>query len=332
MDQAVRLAITETSQCEGHYTTLSHRWGIGPIYTLTSATLPTLLAGVRISELPQTFREAIEITRRLGVRYLWIDSMCIIQDSADDWQKESAQMVHVYSHSHLNIAATASDNAQQGLFRRRQRSWVMQERFLAPRVVHFVASQLFWECHQRTASEILDPDYLAQTDILLSSVHPSQFPFEMWDRMDKLVAIGGLAQHIARMVGHADTYLAGLWKSRLPRQLLWSVAGCEQAGRAPSYRPPVYRAPSWSWASVEARVTVFEYEDRYKKTHDLLIVKDVSVTPLGGGDVFGQLVGGSIKNKMRAGIRCIYPQTCLKTALLWLTAWLSCTVKCMTAM
>lgn len=350
--------------------TLSHRWGTGPVpYRLTSDTLPTLLSthGVCISELPRTFREAIEVTRRFGVRYLWIDSMCIIQDSDEDWQKESAQMVDVYSHSHLNIAATASDNAEQGLFRRRQadpswpwhalatsgngevrrcviydremllkglgkaplnsRAWVMQERFLAPRVVHFGESQLFWECHEQTASEMfpsqipshasrgvigpgksLDADYLVQTNDSFRVAHRSNYPYLMWDMMveqymqcavtkpqDKLVAISGLAQHIARTMDNADTYLAGLWQSRLPQQLLWLVDSCQQADRSASHRPRDYHAPSWSWASVEAQVIMPALRDN--NTHDLVTVRDVSVTPVGGhdGDAFGQLVGGWIK-------------------------------------
>jgi hypothetical protein len=334
------------------------------MYTLTSATLPVLLAGVDISELPRTFREAIEVTRRFGVRYLWIDSLCIIQDSADDWRKESVQMVHVYSNSHLNIAATASENAEQGLFRPRQadpswpwqararfgdghvgrcliydremllkglskaplnlRAWVMQERLLAPRVLHFAASQLFWECHQRTSSEMfpiqlpsrvfleawefglgksLDPDYIAETTPLFSPspLQPSESLFRMWDLIvsqytvcaitnpqDKLVAISGLAQHIAGKLGNADTYLAGLWKSMLPRQLLWGVS--ERAGR-----PPVYRAPSWSWASVEAPVYMHDCMLGKDQSRALATVLDASVTPLDGGDAFGQLVGGSIR-------------------------------------
>ncbi|KAJ5802154.1 uncharacterized protein N7503_004604 [Penicillium pulvis] len=67
-------------------------------------------------DLPQTFQDAIQLTRRLGIRYLWIDSLCIIQDSHEDWLDQSAVMGGVYQYSYLNIAATKSTDPYGGLF------------------------------------------------------------------------------------------------------------------------------------------------------------------------------------------------------------------------
>ena len=75
-----------------------------------------MLQAINFSHLPQTFRDAMEVAQRLGIRYLWIDSLCIIQDSVEDWQKESATMSQVYSNGVVNICAVASRNSTEGIF------------------------------------------------------------------------------------------------------------------------------------------------------------------------------------------------------------------------
>ena len=153
---------------------------------LQAGTMESLSRGVDAAELPKTFGEAVHVTRFLGVQYLWIDSLCIIQDSHEDWQRESALMHLIYSQGLCNIAATSSLNGSGGLFYERdvrtlrplrvstgcqvliphynwfwkdsvedaplnQRAWVFQERFLSPRTLHFAQSQIFWECEAQCA-------------------------------------------------------------------------------------------------------------------------------------------------------------------------------------
>jgi len=67
------------------YTALSYCWGDFRHITTTKDTLKQRLLGIPISVLPKTFNDAIALTRRLGVRYIWIDSLCIIQDDNLDW-------------------------------------------------------------------------------------------------------------------------------------------------------------------------------------------------------------------------------------------------------
>lgn len=76
-------------------------------------------AGIDIRETPQTFIDAVTIARRLGLRYLWIDSLCICQDDASDWARESSRMVDVYSNAHIVIAANRSDDSNGGVFHSR---------------------------------------------------------------------------------------------------------------------------------------------------------------------------------------------------------------------
>lgn len=103
------------------YLTLSHCWGNGElgipenIKTKTD-TLQEQETRISVITLPQTFRDAIEITLRLGFRYLWIDALCIIQNSPEDWAAESRKMGYIYSHAVLNIAASGSSDSHGGCF------------------------------------------------------------------------------------------------------------------------------------------------------------------------------------------------------------------------
>jgi Heterokaryon incompatibility protein (HET) len=72
--------------------TLSHRWGTASFLKLTKSNIENLEAGLLLSALPKTFKEAVEIVRRLGERFIWIDSTCILQDSVKDRQEQSAAM------------------------------------------------------------------------------------------------------------------------------------------------------------------------------------------------------------------------------------------------
>ncbi|MCJ1350539.1 MAG: hypothetical protein MMC33_000520 [Icmadophila ericetorum] len=99
---------------KGRYVALSHCWGgISPLIT-SLASFNKHVQNIRYSHLPQTFRNAIEVTRRLDVEYLWIDSLCIIQDSMEDWVSEAAHMALVYENSYVTVAADAAVDSATG--------------------------------------------------------------------------------------------------------------------------------------------------------------------------------------------------------------------------
>jgi hypothetical protein len=141
-------------------------------------------------ELTRTFRHAIIAARKLGYSYIWIDSLCIIQRDHRDWSIESTKMAAVYKSSALNLAAAGGANGNAGLFLDRNpvslwkprfhlpksaiticfsyefcqpvigsklwtRAWVVQERWLSPRTLHFTKDMLYWECGQGEASDIV---------------------------------------------------------------------------------------------------------------------------------------------------------------------------------
>ncbi|KXX74358.1 hypothetical protein MMYC01_208370 [Madurella mycetomatis] len=84
------------------FVALSHCWGQdGAPFTTTRRMLSLRMQSIDVAELPRTFRDSVTLVGRLGLRYLWIDSLCIIQDDADDWARESAQMANVYRNAHL---------------------------------------------------------------------------------------------------------------------------------------------------------------------------------------------------------------------------------------
>ncbi|OLN92774.1 hypothetical protein CCHL11_06733 [Colletotrichum chlorophyti] len=112
-DENVRLFLTNGMKAD--YIALSHCWGgaISPL--LTAQTLMPFQTSIAISDLPANFRDAIIITRQLGIRYLWIDSLCIQQDSKSDWEVESKKMGTVYRNSTITISAMTSGGSKEGI-------------------------------------------------------------------------------------------------------------------------------------------------------------------------------------------------------------------------
>ncbi|OCK73297.1 HET-domain-containing protein [Lepidopterella palustris CBS 459.81] len=107
----------------GNYATLSHCWGNPnnrPL-TTTDKTLTLRQQGIKDEELPKTFRDAVRICRELGIEYLWIDSLCIIQEQAsqEDWAEEAPKMGDVYGNSYLTITAAVAADSTEGCFKER---------------------------------------------------------------------------------------------------------------------------------------------------------------------------------------------------------------------
>jgi hypothetical protein len=110
------------------YAALSHCWGGNVPLVLTTSLLTEFKERISTSSLPTTFLHAVEATRRLGLDYLWIDSLCIIQDSSKDWENESSLMSKVYSGCYVNLAATHAEDSSGGLFVERDPESIVQLR------------------------------------------------------------------------------------------------------------------------------------------------------------------------------------------------------------
>lgn len=101
------------------YVCLSHCWGAyhtQPLRTLRENLAQHTSAGIECCHLPKTFQDAVTIVRRMGLRYLWIDSLCIVQDDPADWSAEVARMADVYSRAHFTVAALSAQSSQDGCF------------------------------------------------------------------------------------------------------------------------------------------------------------------------------------------------------------------------
>jgi hypothetical protein len=115
----IRLIDTEGKTFQ--YAALSHCWGSGPRLTTTKSNWSKLALNVSFNALPPLFQDAVIITRQLGLRYIWIDSLCIIQDSLRDWETESSKMGSIYQNSYITISATnSSDGSAKCLAARRK--------------------------------------------------------------------------------------------------------------------------------------------------------------------------------------------------------------------
>lgn len=120
--EGIVLRLKESVPSGAKYVALSHCWGSRdkwPRCLTTNANYESQLRHIPWDNLPQTFRDTAIFARKLGVAYVWIDSMCIIQHDENDWQRESTQMYSVYSNAHVTLAALHAHESHEGLFSRR---------------------------------------------------------------------------------------------------------------------------------------------------------------------------------------------------------------------
>jgi hypothetical protein len=100
-----------------NYIAFSHCWGQREIsYKLCKGTMGEMTRSIPVNNLAKNFQHVIYIAHKLGVQYLWIDSLCILQDSDEDWFKESRTMGLLYANARCTVSATASPDAYGGCF------------------------------------------------------------------------------------------------------------------------------------------------------------------------------------------------------------------------
>lgn len=298
-----------------------------PIKT-TVATLEQRKQSIPLASLPKTFRDAVIITRRFGIQYIWIDSLCILQDSAADWERESAVMGDIYGFGLINIAARGAVNAEGGCFISREaepppcrlkylssdcsttgsmyirspafqterlqnapldkRGWVLQERLLSPRNLHFGRQQLYWECAETALRQdgkhcdVTNDAWRVNLDFKSSVIFDTSFPFSseqlhaendrqpekaeviarnflQWYKVVRQytrLELTFQSDKLPAISGIAKTfqaatgctYIAGIWREDLIAGIAWSLA-------KPSHEIISRTLPSWSWARLKGEVS-----------------------------------------------------------------------------
>ncbi|KAK0631308.1 heterokaryon incompatibility protein-domain-containing protein [Immersiella caudata] len=318
---AVRLV---TNPPAAPYTTLSYCWGGDQAAKATIDCLPAYESNIPVDSLPKTIREALIVTQGIGLRYLWVDALCIIQDSEEDKSLQISQMHRIYRGSHFTIATTVANTSADGFLHPRTsyrgtilrarfddnvfghilitpnqaapisadvpdhrlftRGWTFQENQLSTRIIAYTDREMVYQClesRHRDGGDDLSiafdssrsfgrffPDNTIRR--VLSYLDPGNRSFAgyrhplAWFRAtevytsreltvpgDKLPALAAIAEEYRLVQGpQAGTYLGGLWKEDFLLQCLWTVTAAAREVR----RPAEYRAPSWSWASVDGSV------------------------------------------------------------------------------
>ncbi len=108
--------LIETHGREGQYVTLSYCWGGYKGCRTLKENYQDRLRGIEFENVPAVFAHAVKVTRALGVRYLWIDALCIVQEDTGDWHKEAASMSDIYWNTVCRLAVTDSKNPTEGFF------------------------------------------------------------------------------------------------------------------------------------------------------------------------------------------------------------------------
>ncbi|KAK4183448.1 HET-domain-containing protein [Podospora australis] len=361
-----RVVLTKGEQ-RGPYLALSYVWGAKQPMTTTDNIKEYTTNGIPVDILPQTIRDAISVTHSLGQRYLWIDALCIIQDSDDDRNEQVGKMRYIYLNSFLTLNAACASTTWEGFlstprpqrnpharvpfrtasteevgvvcFARHRdtsagdasrsywdemepiahRGWTLQEKLLPPRSLVYASDTLKYHCQTETVSigqavcepstgmrlphNVYDPkdkgsgkwtaeDWRNARQAWLSIIFLYTFR-NISRENDKLPAVGGVAEQFARVTG--DEYYAGLWKKSLLFDLLWEIEG---SVTEPKVRPENYRAPSWSWASMNGLVRASWKEGEAASVGENLRqaeVVDCQVTVPPKGTPFGELTSALLR-------------------------------------
>lgn len=342
---AVKLVVTASLPMPPTYATLSYCWGSEPFTMLTNDNMDMFLDHIPLGELPRTFSDAIHASRRLGIDYIWIDSLCIIQQEENnrDWAREAGHMSAVYGGSFINLAASTATSVREGFLRRpkhysggfvarvttndfcrlqsfhsRQvyrestadtylatRAWAFQEKLLSPRTIYFGDSGLFWECRHHISSEFIPEGFsgMPGQQLVVDEDKPLDWRgiVEEYSQAnltygsDRLPALSGVAARQQQVTG--DQYLAGMWRESLITQLPWELVGAKS-------RRPDWRAPTWSWASIDGEARywgIWNFE--HLSWNKLIQVLEARTRP-SGPDPYGAVTDGELIVSCTHLVRC----------------------------
>ncbi|KAF3014000.1 hypothetical protein E8E14_009222 [Neopestalotiopsis sp. 37M] len=218
------------------YVALSHPWGKEPHFCTTSANVEAYRKSIHYETLPTTFRHAVDATRGLGLEYLWIDSICIIQGEDGDFDEEAKRMEDVFSSAYCVLATSSARGQNDGFLKPRthsrqylafdhdpgmptlyvspsmdnfnddvlnaplsKRGWVLQERALARRTIFFTERQTYWECGKGVRCETLTKMDNKLVSFLGDAHFPSKLSNKSTSRGEKILLYEDLYRSYTRL-------------------------------------------------------------------------------------------------------------------------------------
>jgi hypothetical protein len=266
------------------YCALSHCWGPvdkQPLRT-TCTSYPRRLHGITHDQLPKTFKDAILLTRALNIEYLWIDSLCIIQDNEEDWRLEAGKMGDVYRNATLVISASDAKDSTEGLFiteRKHEivmvvpyiaegmvqgtfniaylpaglsrpekshlntRAWAFQERLLARRIMFFTREGISWKCsHFETWEHGIKSSMMFHENTSWLVMLREYSKKRLTNAGDRLYALQGVVEDMRDARGDHYYDSCGVWESDLYKQIIWRP-------NEPILETEVLDLPTWTWAA-----------------------------------------------------------------------------------
>lgn len=312
---------------KGRYIALSHCWGSTgkqPLQT-TSKNLIAHQVGIPFKDLPKTFQDLVALAQAIGYSYVWIDSLCIIQDNRRDWHAEAKKMGDVYRNAALVVAASGAKDSSEGLFITDRpsstifrmpyriagevkgtfnmtplpnkdwhpesgpletRAWALQERYLARRFIAFMPRGVIWMCKTTTIGEVGDRVLDLRSTTLWFDLLHMYTKRSLTFLSDRAEALRGIAEEL--QCKRKDRYVPeyGVWEEKLVCQLLWFNYGPHLDDETSP------NMPSWSWAATRGTK---RWPDRFYSTiyHDVYYAdempKRLVISPVGHLQILGHL-------------------------------------------
>lgn len=298
---------------------------------------------IDIKSLPKTILDAILVAYELRIPYLWVDALCILQNDLEDLSQELAAMPEIYKRAILVITACTASSSTEGFLAPRaepveydkyvtrvpyhtprgrsgsillelyryntytepadSRAWILQESFLACRQVRYESSGINWSCPSNAYAPVgINTKQNIRQQPLSGWRYWNDLMLDYCNRKmshacDRLLALSAIAADFQEQEPK-NRYLAGLWKEHLPGSLFWFFYGTGE-----SRRPPNYRAPSWSWASIDTENWYHNplIKPKYKQIarysflkHGALQIGEVFTEPADSRLPFGNARGGHL--------------------------------------
>lgn len=334
-DKGPRLCLSGDIESDACYVALSHCWGSVDFLTLTKNNIDIFRKQIPNLALTKTFRDAIYITQYLGFRYLWIDSLCIVQDDTADWAREAGLMAGVYGSSTVTIAASSATDGSVGCFFNRpktwrcqirtswdagkifyygvthhsfdsleiplhSRAWVVQESYLSRRILHFYKNEVFWSCRQSCRCETFPNERIDRIHSYAFDISSTSITRLQWPHVVNYYSQRKLTRSSDKLVAIGG--LARLIHQTSKEEYLggmWrnnlEMQLCWTSGLENQSKSKAYVAPTWSWASSNAHVIPGEEDDGRKEADHLCIKIVEAKVSPGFSNNFGGITGGTLR-------------------------------------